>query len=255
MHTRTSTASVNNAIRIVDTIRYNIRIRSRSDNSNLLRRLQGKYTVCILQQDNSFFCFFQSQSVGIRIKQWNVLTQLRTVKESHLDARTIYSSDLFINQFFRNCTVLYQWQKFFTDKPVVTSHFQIQTILGCLVCRISTSPVRHQHSLESPFFFQDVNHETVLCTIGSLERIVSGHHCFNICTLHSCLERRKINFAQGTFIHFRADGITVELLIISDIMFDRRNDSPSLNGLYKRNQHFRRQIRIFTEILKVSCSF
>ena len=134
-----------------------------------------------------------------------------------------------------------------------TTELHIQAIMNSFFRVVGTSPVGNNHSVKSPFTFQDIIQQIlVMTTVLTFIQVVRSHDGPSLPLPDSSLESRQINFIQSTVIHNNIGGMAVHFLIIQRIVFYASGNAILLYTLYIRNYHLSGQIRVFTHIFEIT---
>jgi hypothetical protein len=139
----------------------------------------------------------------------------------------------------------------FMDK--IGAHFYISAVVNGLHGVMHRAPIADDNAFEAPLLFQDlVDQVLVLGTPLPAELIIGPHQRIHLANLHRGFKTGQVYLAQGTFAHFNADTVTLNLLVIGRIMLHTGRNALVLHTFDIANHHFRDQEGIFTQIFKIT---
>ena len=134
-------------------------------------------------------------------------------------------------------------------------HFEVKSGVSCSDSGIYRSPVRHQNTFEAPKIAQDINIQPfVFSGMDTVQEIVAVHHSTHVRFLYSLAESREINLMQSTLVYVRTRMMAAPLLVVGGKVLDGRNDSFRLHAKNILLGCLTRQVRVFTEIFKVTAA-
>ncbi len=115
------------------------------------------------------------------------------------------------------------------------------------------SPVRNHSSVKAPILLENpVQHVFVMAQVLPAIQIVSSHHRPGPALLHGSLECGKIYLMQSPVIYYGIILMPLCLLIVKGKMLHADGHSVFLHLLHIRNDHLRREIRVFSHILEIA---
>ena len=134
-----------------------------------------------------------------------------------------------------------------------TAELQIKSVGDCLIGIMSSTPVAHHDTVESPFAFQDIVQQIFIVTaMLVLVQIIRSHDAPGMSFLNSRLKGRKINLVKRTVVDYNIRCMTIYFVVVQCKMFYASSYSIALDPTYIRYHHLTRQIRIFAHILEVT---
>ena len=137
--------------------------------------------------------------------------------------------------------------------PAGGRHFQVQPGLNTFHTVVGCAPVAHHVAVEAPVLAQHVGQKpAVLTGVGAVNPVVTAHHRPGFCLLHGGFEGGKVNFAQGTLIHYAVAAHPAVLLAVAGKVLHAGAHTAALYALDKPGRRFARQIGVFAEVLKVA---
>src|SRR5574344_374500 len=92
----------------------------------------------------------------------------------------------------------------------------------------------------------------VFSGMHAVEQVITIHHRTHMCLFHSLAEGGPKDFMKSSFVHIGTHAITIPLFIVGSKMFDSGNNALRLHTFYILLGNLTRQVRVLTEIFKVS---
>ncbi len=134
-----------------------------------------------------------------------------------------------------------------------SGHFQIEPAVHGLDGRLGSKPIGHDKTVEAPFPLQDgVDDLRTFADIDPVQPVVGGHDRPGLGAFHRSLERRHVDFAQGTLIDIGTDCIPLIFRLVADEMLDRGRDAARLQSLDVGDRDLAGEVRILRIALEIA---
>src|SRR5258705_6764050 len=134
-------------------------------------------------------------------------------------------------------------------------HLEIKASMDGGHSVIGRIPIRHDDSVEAPFFLGHIIVEiTVLRHVLAIGEVVGIHDRAHMALLHGGFECGQINFEHGALVDQRVDVVPVVFLVVAHVVLDGGANTFGLQALDIGNGSPGCEVRIFAKIFEIATS-